>query len=151
TLPAVAQQRVTVTGVVTDETNLGVPGVSIWTGSPLKAIASTNNTGEFSVSVNSGSTLVFRFIGYLEQSVTLKPGQTSVSVRLKEDVNEMDAVVIRGYVSRSRELSTGSSTVIKELPTVPTANIESMLQGMVPGMNIQVSTGAPGFRGSTQI
>src|SRR5690606_5735199 len=110
TLPALAQQRVTVTGIVTDETNLGVPGASVWTGSPLRALTSTNNKGEFSVTVDAGATLVFRFIGYLEQSVTLRPGQTTLSVRLREDVNEMEAVVIRGYVARSRELSTGSST-----------------------------------------
>ena len=152
-MPVLAQERVTVSGIVTDDTNLGVPGASVWTGSPLRAITSTNNRGEFTATVNSGATLVFRFIGYLEQSVTLKPGQTSVSVRMKEDVNEMEAVVIRGYVARSKELSTGASTKLDgdDLPKVPVANIEQMLQGMVPGMNVQVSTGAPGFRGSTQI
>ncbi|MFB5946833.1 SusC/RagA family TonB-linked outer membrane protein [Albibacterium profundi] len=148
-----AQNRVVVKGIVTDQSNLAMPGVTVFSGTPLTGVASTNTRGEFSVNVPSGATLVFKFIGYLDETVKLNPGQTSISVRMKEDVSEMEAVVIRGYVKRSKELSTGSSFGISgdDLPEVPTANIESMLQGMVPGMNVQVNTGAPGFRGSNQI
>src|SRR5690606_40080868 len=67
--------------------------------------------------------------------------------------NTIGEVVVRGYATRTRELSTGSSTLVsgEMIQDRPTANIESLLQGMVPGMNVQVNTGAPGFRGTTQI
>lgn len=148
-----AQERVTVSGVVTDESNLSIPGATILSGNPLKSISSTNNNGEFRVSVEDNATLVFRFIGFIEKRVTLKRGQTTLTVRMAEDVNEMEAVVVRGYVARSKELSTGSSYSISgdRVQDVPVANIEQLLQGKVPGLNIQVNTGAPGFRGSTSI
>ena len=62
-------------------------------------------------------------------------------------------MVVRGYVSRLKKLSTGASTTIsgKEIQDIPVSNVEQLLQGKVAGMNIQVNTGAPGFRGSVQI
>src|SRR5690606_7281411 len=116
-------------------------------------LSCTDGRGEFRVSVPNGSTLVFKFMGYIERRVTLKPGQTTVSVVMEEDQSALEEVVVRGFVSRSKQLSTGSSVTISgdEVKDVPVANVEQLLQGKVPGLNIQVNTGAPGFRGSTQI
>jgi len=146
-----AQQQVS--GVVYDEKKITIPGVTVISGKPPKALASTNGRGEFRVSVPEGATLVFKFMGYVEKRVTLKPGQTKISVTMQEDQSALEEVVVRGYVTRSKELSTGSSFTISgdEVQDVPVASVEQLLQGKVPGMNIQVNTGAPGFRGSNQI
>src|SRR5690606_12132061 len=63
-----------------------------------------------------------------------------------------EVVVTRGYVQRPKETSTGASNVIsgRDIQDIPVP-IESLLQGKAPGLNIQVNTGAPGFRGTTQI
>ncbi|QEC54009.1 SusC/RagA family TonB-linked outer membrane protein [Anseongella ginsenosidimutans] len=146
--------QVTVSGTVIDNVdNLGLPGVTVSVGSPERALTATDAEGRFSVSVESGSTLHFHLIGFLDRSVTLKAGQTSLQVTLSVDDNQLEEVVVRGYVTRSKEETTGSSFTItaEEIQDVPVANVESLLQGKVPGLNIQVNTGAPGFRGSTQI
>ncbi|MCL4642088.1 MULTISPECIES: SusC/RagA family TonB-linked outer membrane protein [Olivibacter] len=142
-----------VSGVVYDQKKITIPGVTVIAGNPPKPLASTNGRGEFRISVPNGSTLVFKFMGYIEKRVTLKPGQTTVSVVMEEDQSALEEVVVRGFVSRSKQLSTGSSVTISgdEVKDVPVANVEQLLQGKVPGLNIQVNTGAPGFRGSTQI
>lgn len=142
-----------VSGVIYDQKKITIPGVTVIAGNPPKPLASTNGRGEFRIRVPDGSTLVFKFMGYLEKRVTLKPGQTTVSVTMEEDQSALEEVVVRGFVSRSKQLSTGSSVTISgdEVRDVPVANVEQLLQGKVPGLNIQVNTGAPGFRGSTQI
>ena len=146
-----AQGTVSVSGVVYDQQKVTIPGVTII--SEKKVLGITGRRGEFNVVAKPGATLVFKFIGYVEQQVTLKPGQTTLTVNMKEDESALEEVVVRGFVSRSKELSTGSSYTIggDEVQDVPVANVEQLLQGKVPGLNVQVNTGAPGFRGSTQI
>ncbi len=150
-----SQTRVTVTGTVTDEDNVSLPSVTILSGRPLKAVGSTSIKGNYSVNIEEGAELVFRYLGYTEQKVTHKPRERVIDIKMKADIGELQAaeVVVRGYVQRSKELSTGSSFTIsgKEIQDVPVANVEQLLQGRVPGLNIQVNTGAPGFRGSTQV
>jgi TonB-linked SusC/RagA family outer membrane protein len=148
-----AQAKIKITGIITDNTSLGIPGATILSGVPLRSLTATNVRGEFAIMMEPGGEIVIRSIGFTEQRIKLKPGQTSISVRLKDNAKEMDEVVVRGYVARSKQLSTGASTTISgpELQTSPSANVESLLQGRVPGLNIQVNTGAPGMRGSTTI
>ncbi|WP_379018417.1 SusC/RagA family TonB-linked outer membrane protein [Parapedobacter deserti] len=148
-----AQTNVTVTGNVIDENREPLAGVTVFTGRPLRALGTTDENGNFRLTVPANATLVFRVIGYQERSQSVEGGRTSLRVQMAPDASTLEEVVIRGYQKRSKELSTGSSFSLtdKDLPDVPVANIESLLQGRVPGMNTQLNTGAPGFRGSTQI
>ncbi len=148
-----AQTKIRLTGKIVDNTNRGVPGATVYSGTPLKSLTATNGDGEFVVMVEPGAELVVRSIGFNEQRVKLTAKQTSITIRLKDSSKDMDEVVVRGYVPRSKQLSTGASTTISgdDLQGSPTSNIESLLQGKVPGLNIQTNTGAPGFRGSTTI
>lgn len=130
-----------------------MPGVTIVSFKTKKSLGQTNTKGEFTVKIGDNENLLFKFIGFVNKTVIIKPTDKNITVVLKEDQNGLDEVVVRGYVSRSKELSTGSSFTISgaEVQDVPVANIEQLLQGKVPGMNIQINTGAPGFRGTTQI
>src|SRR5690606_10498832 len=112
-----------VSGVVYDQKKITIPGVTVIAGNPPKPLASTNGRGEFRISVPNGSNLVFKFMGYIERRVTLKPGQTTVSVVMEEDQSALEEVVVRGFVSRSKQLSTGSSVTISgdEVKDVPVA------------------------------
>ncbi|HWW38275.1 carboxypeptidase-like regulatory domain-containing protein, partial [Pedobacter sp.] len=105
-----AQTKIKLSGKVTDETNLGIPGATVFSGSPLKSLTATNGSGEFVIMIESEAELVFKSIGFMEYRVKLKPGQTTILVRLKDNSKEMDEVVVRGYVTRSKQLSTGAST-----------------------------------------
>lgn len=147
-------QRVTVNGKVLDKTTgMTLPGVTVSSGVPLRPVGGTDGKGQFRVAVQDGATLVFSFIGFKQQRVKLSPGQTSVTVTLTEDNSQLEEVVVRGYVARSKQVSTGSSTVIsnKDLQDNPVTNVDQLLQGKVAGLNVQVNTGAPGFRGSVQL
>ncbi|MHA4894982.1 SusC/RagA family TonB-linked outer membrane protein [Pedobacter sp. PWIIR3] len=148
-------KKVTVRGTVIDAASKEpMVGAYVSTGSPLKVVATVNANGAYSVTVDDGATLTFSYISYDNIQVKLKPGQTIANVSLSETKNQLsDEVVIRGYVKRTRETTTGSSYIVsgKEVQDVPVGNVEQLLQGKVAGLNIQNNTGAPGMRGSTNI
>ncbi|WP_400261839.1 SusC/RagA family TonB-linked outer membrane protein [Sphingobacterium sp. SG20118] len=142
-------QTVTIDGKVVDTSGKPIAGVTIRYG---QKVTSSNASGIFSLTAATGTNISFRMMGYDNVTVTIR-NDKNLTVKLKDLNNQMDEVVVRGYVARARETATGASTKIsgKDLQDVPAANIENLLQGKVPGLNIQVNTGAPGFRGSTQI
>jgi len=146
-------KRVTIKGTVTDfAAKTPLPGASIQVGT--QGITSTDGNGHYTATVNEGATVTISFIGYTPVSTTLKAGQVTLDVALKEEgAKIMKETVVRGYVRRSREQTTGASTIItaKEIQDVPVSNVEQLLQGKVAGLNIQNNTGAPGQRGSVNI
>ncbi|SFH00303.1 SusC/RagA family TonB-linked outer membrane protein [Pedobacter insulae] len=141
-----AQQKKTVTGTVSDNSG-GIPNVNIFYNKT--AIGATNANGSFSVSVPEDAVLEFSYIGFKTVKMSVA-GKTKLTVKMVEDDNQLKAVTIQGYVSKSKELSVGSSVKIsgKDLQAVPVASITDMLQGKVAGLNIQQNTGSPGMRGS---
>lgn len=146
--------KIRVTGkIVNKETRETLAGVSISTGNPLKVIATSDSYGNFFALVDINAVLVFTYAGSNPQSIKLKDNQTVLNVSVEVKNSKLDEVVIRGYVARPKKISTGASTTIsgKEIQDVPVSNVEQLLQGKVAGMNVQVNTGAPGYRGSVQI
>ncbi|MDB5157537.1 MAG: Ca-activated chloride channel family protein [Mucilaginibacter sp.] len=105
-----------------------------------KGITQADVNGQYQVTVNEKETLTFACIGYLDQSIKLKPGQTTLNVSLLVNKQtSLNEVVVRGYVKRNRDETTGSSYIItgKEVANNPVANTEQLLQGKVAGLNIQ--------------
>lgn len=149
-------KKVTVRGTVTDAaSNEPMVGAYISSGVPLKVIGDVKANGSYSVTVDEGATLQFSYVSYDSQVIKLKVGgPTVINIRLKETQNNLQGdVVIRGYVKRTRETTTGASYIVsgKEVQDNPVGNVEQLLQGKVAGLNIQNNTGAPGMRGSTNI
>jgi TonB-linked SusC/RagA family outer membrane protein len=148
-----AQNKIVIKGVVRDaESNERMIGVSIMGGTPPKAIGVTDANGTFSVSVEPGTTLTFRFIGYSDNKIKLT-GKNDIAIRMRVNENKLNETVVIGYQKKTREVVTGSAIIVsgKDLQDIPVSNVEQLLQGKVPGLNIQNNTGAPGFRGSVFI
>lgn len=148
-----AMAQTTVRGRVLDEDGKALRSVTVINVSTARQLVATDANGGFSVSVASGTTLLFKLVGYKEKRVSLAAGQTSLTVNLEPSSTEVDEVVVtRGYVKRPKETSTGASNIItaEDIRDIP-GSLETLLQGKAPGLNIQVNTGAPGFRGTTQI
>ncbi|NII83698.1 SusC/RagA family TonB-linked outer membrane protein [Pedobacter sp. SG908] len=144
-----AQGTLIVSGTVKEKgTNVGLPGVSITLkGPPDRALSSTRADGSFTVSVPVNARLKFTIVGFEPREVI---AAKTLNIVLNPDVSTLNDLVIRGFVTKTRDLSSGSSVKISgdDLQQVPVANAEQLLQGKVAGLNIQVNTGAPGFRGS---
>src|SRR5690606_22291774 len=107
----VSAQAIIMSGKVTDEKGRVLSGVTVRYGKTAREVTSTNSSGAFSVTAVSGSSISFRLIGYDGVSITIRADR-NVSIRMKELDNQMDEVVVRGYVKRPRETTTGASTKI---------------------------------------
>ncbi|MEB2780986.1 TonB-dependent receptor [Algoriphagus sp. C2-6-M1] len=141
---AAAFAQKTVTGTVTDEFDLGLPGVSILVKGTTTGTA-TDIDGRFSLSVpNDQSTLVFSFIGYgkVEQVVG---NRSVIDLKLMPDETSLTELVVTGYTIDSRRETTGAIATVdpKDLTVIPTGNVEQSLQGRVSGLTV-ITNGQPG-------
>ena len=149
-----AQNKIVVRGVVTEKANgNNKAGVTISTGKPVKPIGSTTENGSFEVIVDAGSKLIFTHIGFATVERKVSASTNNLNVELTETDNAMEAVVVQGFVSKTRETATGASTVIsgKTIQDVPVSNVMQLLQGRVAGVNIQNNTGSPGGMGTINL
>ena len=138
-----AQQQVVVTGTVTDESNLGLPGVTILEKGTSHGTI-TNFDGEFSIEVPAQATLVFSFVGFTPREIPVQ-GRTVINVQMTEATVDLDEIVVIGYGTLSvKDLTSAIATVrADELEKTPSGQAMQALQGKVAGMQV-VSSGAPG-------
>ncbi len=138
-----AQQQVVVTGKVTDESNLGLPGVTILEKGTTKGTI-TNFDGDYSLEVPAQATLVFSFVGFSTQEIPVQ-GRSVINVQLTEATVDLDEIVVIGYGTLSvKDLTSAIATVrADELEKTPSGQAMQALQGKVAGMQV-VSSGAPG-------
>ncbi|PZR35756.1 MAG: SusC/RagA family protein [Azospira oryzae] len=149
-VPLLAQSQ-RVGGVVTDETGQSVPGVSILEKGTTNG-TSSDNDGKYSLNVSGpNAILVFSFIGYTTQEVTVG-SRTTIDMPLSLDVKSLEEVVVTGYgIDKRRELTGAVSTVkSKDLTFAPSGNVEQMLQGRVPGVTV-ISNGQPGTQSQIRV
>ncbi|MCF0069499.1 TonB-dependent receptor [Dyadobacter sp. CY261] len=144
---AFAQQSRKISGKVTDEKNEPLPGVNV----QLKGTttgSSTDVDGSYSINVGGEDTrLIFSFIGYKSQEVTIGNGSV-VDVKLVADISVLNEVVVVGYGTQSRETVTTSIAKLdtRVMQNVTYANPASALQGTIPGLRVQSTSGQPGDR-----
>jgi TonB-linked SusC/RagA family outer membrane protein len=140
---AVAER--TVKGKVTDENGDGLPGVSVVVKGTQRGTVS-NVEGEYELTLpDEGGSLIFSFVGFLTQEVEAGT-RTALDVILKEDEKSLEEVVVVGYGTQKRGSVTAaiSSVSMKEIQDMPVSNVATAMQGKIPGVVIQQSSGAPG-------
>ena len=144
-------QKVNVSGTVTDASN----GEAISFGTvQVKGTGDgtlTDIDGNYKISVNSGATLVFSYVGYKAQELKVTRGGT-LNVRLAVD-NKLDEVIVVGYGTMKRSDLTGSVSSIGEEQIKQGVNtsLEQAMQGRIAGVNVTQNSGAPGGGISVQI
>ena len=143
---AFAQNR-KITGVVTGaDDGQPLPGVSVMV-QGTKVGTLTDGDGKFTLNVPSNSeTLIFTFIGYATQNLTIGGGNT-YNVRLATSTRQLTEVTVTdGYAVQSKKSYTGSATTIggREVENKPFSTPLQALQGEVAGLNISTNSGQPG-------
>ncbi|WP_370479163.1 SusC/RagA family TonB-linked outer membrane protein [Tamlana flava] len=141
-LPIYAQTNVS--GTVSDDAGVPLPGVSI-----IVKNSSTGTTtdfdGNYSISVDSNGVLVFSYLGYKTQEISVN-GRTSINVKMSEEAGVLDEVVVIGYGSSTRRDLTGAIASVsgEKLAAIPVANAAQAMQGQLPGVRIVTQDGRPG-------
>lgn len=134
-----------VTGTVTDQNGSPLPGASVVEKGTTNG-TQTDFDGNFTLEVDSDAVLVFSYIGFKNQEVSVD-GQSNILTAMIEDAAALDEVIVLGYSSSTRGDLTGSvaSVDVSEATKTPIVNAAEALQGRVSGVNV-VSNGDPGSR-----
>ncbi len=144
TLHAEPLQTNTVTGSVvsaTDDEPLAGVTVSVK--------GTTNGTvtdidGRYVIQAVQGETLIFSYVGFVSQEVTVR--ENVINIALTEDTEVLEELVVIGYGVQAKKLSTGATVQVKgdELAKMNTNSPLQALQGKTPGVNITSTSGQPG-------
>ncbi|WP_299129575.1 SusC/RagA family TonB-linked outer membrane protein [uncultured Winogradskyella sp.] len=139
-----AQQK-TVTGVVSDESGLPLPGATVLQKNTSNGVA-TDFDGKYSINVGSGDVLVFSYVGYANKEVIVAEANT-INISLEPD-NSLEEVIVtaQGIKKEKKALGYAVSTVeSKDIEQKPDTDIGRILRGKASGVRI---TGTGGVSGS---
>lgn len=145
-------QKTAMTGVVLDADNQEpLIGVTVMEKGTTNGTM-TDIDGRFSISVNSNATLVFSYVGYTNQEVSVK-GEKNIVVKMASTSVALDEMVVIGYGVQRKSDITGSISSVsgKDINDVPVSSALQALQGKAAGVNIIQNTGAPGSNTTIKI
>lgn len=143
------QQQKSVKGTVTDATGPVIGASIIVKGTTNGTV--TDFDGNFELpEVNKGDVIQISYIGYQTHEIKYT-GQPSLQVKLVEDSQNLEEVVVVGYGVQKKVNMTGSVSQVdsKALESRPIQNVSSGLQGMMPGVQVTSGQGRPGQDGAT--
>lgn len=148
----VQQELYELSGVVTDELGTPFPGVTVSLKSKTMSDI-TRSAGDYRITVTASDTIYFSYLGYKTKSVAVK-GKKTLNIKMEISSEQLGELKVftpsNGYTSIPRERATGSFAVVtaEELKRTPTVDLNSRLEGVVAGLNVDVKTGNMSIRGS---
>ncbi len=143
-IPVVAQQKKTITGVVTDDLGEPIIGANVIEKGTTNGII-TDINGKFTLDIAPGAVIQFSYIGYNTQEVKVG-NQSTLAIQLVEDTQALSEVVVVGYGIQRKVTTTGAVTKLEgdEINKMTVVNATKALQGLSPGITVVDRGGAPG-------
>ncbi|MDC0098066.1 TonB-dependent receptor [Flavobacteriaceae bacterium] len=148
----IAQENYSLTGtVVSGVDQMGIPGANVLIKGSTTG-ASTDFNGNYQLDVKSGDVLLFTYIGYVTQSVTVT-NQTTLDIALAEDADALDEIIVVGYGTRKKSHVTGAVARVggEEIAAIQANRVDEALAGKLAGVLIQNQNGGPGADPKIQI
>ncbi|RZM21743.1 MAG: SusC/RagA family TonB-linked outer membrane protein, partial [Pedobacter sp.] len=149
-LAMTAYAQKTVTGTVTDNAGLPIPGVSV-TEKGTKNGTLTDASGKFTITAASGTVLTFSYVGMAVKEATVGDAST-ISIVLEDDANQLGEVVVTALGIKREKKSLGYAVQEVKGQTLVEArepNLVNALSGKVAGLQITRSSNGP--MGSSRI
>lgn len=149
----VVSQKRLVTGVVLDSQGEPVVGANVFEKGEKTNGTITDIDGKFSLNVSDNATLVVSFVGFKNQEIAVK-GRDKIDIRLADDSELLDEVVVVGYMTQKKGLVTGAVSSMKmdeKLNTLPTTSAGNILVGKLAGVSVSTPNGLPGAAPSISI
>ncbi|WP_456457886.1 SusC/RagA family TonB-linked outer membrane protein [Reichenbachiella sp.] len=139
------EETVNVKGTITDQdTGETLPGVNVVVKGTTAGTV-TDMDGQYTIEAEAGATIVFSYIGYLSQEVTIG-SQSVIDVLLVVDAKQLEEVVVVGYGTQKKAHLTGSIASVnnKDINQSASTNVTNGLVGRVPGLVGIQQSGQPG-------
>jgi TonB-linked SusC/RagA family outer membrane protein len=136
-------QNKRVTGVVTDELDEPLAGVTIVVKNSTRGVL-TDVDGKFSIDVAPGNILVLTFLGMTSQEITID-NKTEYSVKMSPMTNEFEEVTVVAFAKQKKESVISAISTVKpgELK-IPVSNLTNALAGRMSGLISYQQSGEPG-------
>ena len=139
-------QEKTISGTVTDNTGLPLPGVNII----IKG--TTNGTqsdfdGNYSVQANVGQTLSFSYVGFKPSDIAVTASSNTINLNMEEDAAQLEEVVVTASGIRKEKKALGyavSSVKEEQIKDNPESDLTRILQGKSAGIDITTQNGLSG-------
>ncbi len=137
-------QEKTVSGTVTDDKGLPLPGVNVLIKNTSQG-TQTDFDGNYTINANRGAVITFSYVGFETVEKIVGDGNT-VNAQLIPAAAELEEVIIQAYGTTTRATSNISVSVVSsdDIVNRPNANAIQTLSGQVAGLNITAATGQPG-------
>ena len=144
-------QEKTISGTITDDSGLPLPGVSIVINGTTKGTQSDFD-GRYTIVANTGDVLLFRYLGMQNKDITVGASST-IDVLMLTDIAALDEVLIVGYGTATKQSFAGTAkTVGSELLEIKNvSNVSQALAGEVAGVTVINTSGQPGTTSTIRI
>jgi len=144
--PVIEQQKLSVTGKVTDNTGEPMVGVTVSVTGTTRAVISDLN-GNYTITIRpEDKILSYSFIGMKRQDVVIG-GRTMINVSLVPETSTLEEVVVVGYGAQKKVNLTGAVSAVKideKLASRALTNVSSGMTGLIPGLAVTQSSGMAG-------
>ncbi|WP_395049779.1 SusC/RagA family TonB-linked outer membrane protein, partial [Flavobacterium sp.] len=147
-LTVIIVQQHQVSGTITDQANLPLPGANIIEKGTTNGTQSDLD-GKYKITLkNKNSILVVSFLGFVTKEIAVN-NQTIVNVVLQENAASLDEIVVVGYGTQNRSKITGAvgTLTAKDLEKRTVTDVRQALQGTIAGVTVVDRGGAPGREG----
>ncbi len=126
----------TITGTVVDYAGNGLPGVNVIEKGTKNGVV-TDFDGVYSMTVNSGATLTFTYLG-MKTETKVVGSQSVINLTMQDDASTLNEVVVVGYGTQKREHLTGAIITIdpEKIQDLPVSNLAEALRGQTPGLSV---------------
>ncbi|WP_224491475.1 SusC/RagA family TonB-linked outer membrane protein [Robertkochia flava] len=144
-------QEKTITGVITDQMDMPLPGANVM----IKGTTTGTQTdfdGNYSINASEGDVLVYSYIGQKTEERTVG-AQTVMDVKLVEDAQALEEVIVVGYGTSTKQSFTGTAKQIDaaSLEKKSVSNVSQALAGEAAGVRVINTSGQPGTAATIRI
>lgn len=138
-------EDIEITGKVTDKDGLELPGVSILEKGTSNGTV-TDLNGNFNMKANSAGTLVFSFVGYIQQEIAVS-NNTKIDIQLDLDTKQLEEIVVVGYGTQKRSEVTNAVVQAsgEDIKRTSAVSLSNSLAGRLAGLYVNQTQSAPGF------
>lgn len=143
---------VTVSGVVTDQSNVPLIGVTVRIQDAGSGTV-TSSSGSYQLTVpKMGDTLIFSYLGYETQHIAVHSSSLNVTL-YRGSSKELNEVVVIGYGAVSKKDVSGAITTLTtdDFQKGTVTSFDEMIQGKAAGLSITPNGGHPGSGGTIRI
>lgn len=141
-----AQQTLSISGkIISSDDGMGIPGVSVAVEGTTKG-TTTDIEGNYQLAaVAANAVLKFSYVGFKTMTIAVN-NQTVINGSLQTEAAELNEIVVVGYGTQKRKVSTAATSVVSGRNLEQTASIDatSALQGQSSGVSITSTSGQPG-------